>query len=253
MAQISARSPVVSVVVLAALCTAIAGCSSSKKTPSSEPPSSSSSATLPSSPTPSEQTSSTAIDKAHLAAITLKDSDLPAGWTSAAPSPNTDDAAAQAQMATCLGVRNTFKDSVDEAQSQDYTMGDATISSDATSFRSQADIDNDVAMLKRPKIDSCYAKLVRAEAGPALPAGTKITAVSVHVTPGGEPSNVAATVTGKLTVSVSGQTVVVYDDTALISGPRIEAEVDFENVGAPIPATLQKQLIAKVAARAARG
>ena len=156
-------------------------------------------------------------------------------------------------MATCLGVRNTFKDRTGLAQSPDYTQGDATISSQASAYRSQGDIDNDVAMLKRSKIDKCYESLVRSEAGSALPPGAKVEAVSVHVTPGPSqhPDNVAATIVAKLTVSASGQTVQLFVDTALISGPKIEAEIDFQNVGQPLPAALQSQLIAKVASRAA--
>ena len=43
----------------------------------------------------------------------------------------------------------------------------------------------------------------------------------------------------------------LFDDTALISGPRIEVEVDFQSVGQPVPTALRSQVIAKVASRAA--
>ena len=43
----------------------------------------------------------------------------------------------------------------------------------------------------------------------------------------------------------------MYLTIVSISGRLIEAEVDFDNVGAPIPADVRAALVAKVAARAA--
>lgn len=193
------------------------------------------------------------MDKARLAAIALQAGDLPSDWRATASAQDAYEAQTQAQMASCLGVRNTFKDRTGMAQSPDYTQGDATISSQVSAYRSQGDIDNDVAMLKRSKIDKCYADVVRREAASALPDDATVESVSVHTTPqpSGRPDNVAATIVAKMTVSTSGQTVQLFDDTALISGPRIEVEVDFQSVGQPVPAALQSQVIAKVASRAA--
>jgi hypothetical protein len=40
---------------------------------------------------------------------------------------------------------------------------------------------------------------------------------------------------------------------AFITGPLIEAEVDAENVGTPVPASVVNRLVATVATRAAKG
>ena len=77
--------------------------------------------------------------------------------------------------------------------------------------------------------------------------------LSVRITPGpgGGPDNVVATVNCKMTVTASGQQATVYLNSALIRGSHIEAEVDFENVGAPVPSALQARVIAAVAGRVA--
>lgn len=189
-----------------------------------------------------------------LAAINLTAKDLPAGWTAAPATPTSgaDAARAQAQIAACVGGRNTYPDSTGVTQSPDFSQGEATISSQVTAYRSQQDVDSDVAMLSSPKIDSCYAAEAKAQAAGSLPAGATISAVSVHVTPhpSGEPANVAAMVVGTISVTASGQQVTVYDTSALITGPKVEVDVDFENIGQPLPGALQDHLIAVVAGRA---
>ena len=70
---------------------------------------------------------------------------------------------------------------------------------------------------------------------------------------GGGPSNVAATVVAQVNLTVQGQTADAFLNVAFITGPSIEAEVDFQNVGAPIPADLRIPVVANVAARAAQG
>jgi hypothetical protein len=52
---------------------------------------------------------------------------------------------------------------------------------------------------------------------------------------------------------VNGQQVRVYLTVAFITGPLIEAEVDAENVGTPVPATVVNPLVATVATRAPKG
>ena len=45
----------------------------------------------------------------------------------------------------------------------------------------------------------------------------------------------------------------MYLTVALITGPLIQAEVDTENVGTPLPASVVNPLVATVAARAVKG
>ncbi|HET6210115.1 MAG TPA: hypothetical protein VFD94_07015 [Jatrophihabitans sp.] len=192
--------------------------------------------------------------KSLLAQIVLQASELP-GWT-ATPyqdDPSTDQD--QLALLRCAGGRDTSSDKVADVNSSDFSLDQATVSSDATSYRSQSDVDNDAALLRSPKFASCFQTQVKQQLGKDLPAGTAIKSAKVTITPGagGGPANVAATAAGVITVTTNGLTLAVYLNVAFITGPMIEAEVDAENVGSPVPATLRAKLVQAVAARAARG
>lgn len=189
---------------------------------------------------------------AQLTAIVLQPADLPAGWTGTPHAPDPQDAADNAALAACVGGRNTYSDETGDSNSDDYALQNASVSSDATSFRSQDDLTTDVAIIKSPKIDACYNKLAASEIGGSLPAGSTFDSASVVVTPGsaGGPSNVVATASGKVEVTVTGQVIDLYLNVAFITGPLIEAEIDFTNVGTPVPASIRTALIDKIAARA---
>ena len=220
-------------------------------------------AVVPSAAVPSAAPSSAAVSSApavvdppatpRLTAIALQPADLPAGWVGTAyvPDPNSD--AQDAAFLSCVGGRDTSNDETGDYNSPDYSLGNASISSGATSYRSQADVANDTAIIASPKMSGCYQKLAAAQVTASLPAGATLDSVSIVVTPGagGGPSNVIGTAAGKITVTISGKVSVVYVKDAFIVGPLTEAEVGFINVGAPLPTTITRPLIAKVAARAA--
>jgi hypothetical protein len=195
--------------------------------------------------------------EAQLTKIVLQPSDFPAGWEH---TPYTTDTAAdaagnaaQAAFAKCLGVSNSDIDKVAEGHSGDFDQGDAEISSDATSFRSQSVVDADAAALQSAKASPCAEQLVRQTLAGAVPAGGTIESVSFKITPGSTsgPANVVARGDGSFKVSVSGNTAEGYVSIAFISGPMIETDVTAFNVGAPVPTSLTDSLVAAVANRAA--
>ncbi len=191
---------------------------------------------------------------AQLKAVVLTSADLPAGWTGAAYQPDPTDAASDATFNRCLGSRNTDSDESADANSEDFSKGDATISSEATSYRSAADVSSDLAALHSPKLDACFQAQVRADAAGSLPPGTAIRSIDVKsstVGAGGGPSNVVGRLTATVSLTVSGRSAQLYLTTVFITGPQIEANVSTESLGQPIPAALQSALTAKVAARAA--
>jgi hypothetical protein len=208
----------------------------------------------PHSPTPTPASTAPA-SLARLKKIVLQPADLPSGWKGTPYQPDPSDAANQAAMMKCVGARNTDGDKVAEADSEDFALGDASISSWADSYRSQSDVDADTATLHNPKFAPCDEQLAKKSLATALPAGAMIESASIKVTPGsaGGPANVAGTETGTIKVSVNGQQVPVYLTAAFITGPLIEAEVDTENAGAPVPASVVNALVATVATRAANG
>ncbi|HTC68166.1 MAG TPA: hypothetical protein VK662_01235 [Acidothermaceae bacterium] len=187
----------------------------------------------------------------RLTAIGLQRADLPAGWKASAPDPDPDAAATSAELAQCAGGVDNYPDETGDSTSDDYSLGNATISSDVISFRSQADVADDVAIMKSPNVDACYVKF--AENDVSIPAGASLDSVSFLIVPGsaGGPSNVVGNGAATLEVSGSGGDVGLYDNMVLITGPSIEAEVDFSNVGSPVPAKVRAAVTAKVAARVA--
>jgi hypothetical protein len=208
----------------------------------------------PSSSSPAASASPAALPR--LQKIVLQPADLPAGWKGTPYKPDPTDAAYQAALVRCVGARNTDPDKVAEAHSEDFELGDASISSSASSYPSQSDLDVDIAILNSPKISACYGHLFSKLLASILPAGAKVDSVSIKITPGsaGGPANVVATGAGVIKVKVNGQRApAMYVTVAFITGPLIEAEVDTFNVGRPVRASLVKSLVATVANRAAEG
>ncbi len=77
----------------------------------------------------------------------------------------------------------------------------------------------------------------------------------MKVVPGsnGGPNNVVGQLTATIPVTVSGTNLPVYIDLYFIAGTRVEAQIDFEDVGQRIDKTLQGQLVEVVAHRIATG
>lgn len=192
---------------------------------------------------------------AQLKKIVLVSKDLPRGWKGSPYQAGPNDSANNAAFMRCVGARDTDSDKVAEANSDDFNLGNASISSSATSYRSQSDLNNDEGALRSPKISPCFEQMMKKQLAASLPAGATTESASIKITPGsaGGPANVIATGSGSVKVRVSGQEIKVYLTVAFIVGPLIEAEVDTTNVGAPVPASVVKPLVATVANRAVKG
>jgi len=209
-----------------------------------------------SSSTPATSASAaTPASLSQLKKVVLQPADLPSGWKGAPYQPDPNDSASNAALVECVGARNTDSDKVAEAHSDDFALGNASISSSAASYRSQSDVDADVAMLDSPKLSPCFEQMMKKQLAASSPTGGTIKSVSVKITPGsaGGPANVVATGTGTIKVQVNGQQVPVYLTIDFITGPLIEAEVTTENVGTPVPPPVVNRLVATVATRAAQG
>jgi hypothetical protein len=203
---------------------------------------------------PATSHSATPATLAQLKKIVLGAADFPTAWKGTAHQATASDAAWRASFVRCLAVRNTYGDKASEAYSQDFALGDAVVLSNATSYRSQRDIDTDVAAIHGPKFAPCVDQLMKNQSAQSQPPGTPIVA-SFKITPGsgGGPANVVGTGTGTIKSSVNSQHVVYYLSFAYITGPLIEAEVDTTNVGVPVPTSEVNSLVAAVATRAAKG
>jgi hypothetical protein len=78
-----------------------------------------------------------------------------------------------------------------------------------------------------------------------------VDALTLNITPGsgGGPSDVVATAQVTVTATVSGQQATVYITATFIAHDRVGAEVDGENVGSPVDASVLQKAVAAVAQR----
>jgi hypothetical protein len=201
---------------------------------------------------PAASPSATPASLSRLHKIVLQPADLPAGWKGTPYQAVPGEAAGEAAVMRCVGMPSTASDKVAEAHSDDFNLGDAYVSSTATSYRSQRDVDADTAAWLNPRFPPCLAKSLKQQAATQ---GVALKSVSVKITPGsaGGPANVAATGVSTIKISEGGQQTVHYSTVAYIIGPLMEAEVEAENIGAPVPASVMAPLVATVANRAAAG
>lgn len=243
-----AALPIVLALTLTGCSSSSSGGNTTSSSSSSSAPSSSSSSR---SDTQSSSSASTSVGSPKLTSLTVQASDLPSTWKPTPYEPDPNDAKAQAALLACAGAQNTAPDATGAAHSPDYNLSNASISSDASSYRSQADVDADKALLANPKIDTCYEKLLRSELGKSFPSGTTINGVDVKITPGsgGGPADVVGNGVATVKVAANGKSVTVYVNVAFIAGKLTEVEVDFENVGAPVPAATRAAVIKAVAGR----
>lgn len=254
------QRPHLLIAALATLATAMlaAGCSSSATAgmgtggSSSPGPTQTSAAPISSAPA-STSAPTAAITAPKLATLPVQPSDLPTGWTSVPSTPSTaGDAAKEAALVACVGGRSTVADHLTRSE-KDYQQGNNEISSNAQLMKTQDDVTSDTALLHSPKINSCYEQAARKSAAGALPAGATLDSVKFTVTTGanGGPRNVVAVGRGTLRVTAKGQTITVYEDVIFITGNRIEGEIDFTGLGAPIDSALEQHLTTAVANRIA--
>jgi hypothetical protein len=186
--------------------------------------------------------------------MVLRKADLPSGWKASPPEPGGDDAdPGQAQLMKCIGAKNTDADLVATTDSDDFSLGNARISSSATSYKSQSSLDNDTGLLKSPKFVPCFTKQLKKELAGSLPEGSSLGAISMKFTPGPGvgPANVAGRGSVIVSATVADQHLKLYISFAYVTGPLIESEVDAENLGAPVPASVLQTAVKVVADRAA--
>jgi hypothetical protein len=224
------------------------GATTSSGTTSSNMPTASSSA-----PSASPSPTITPATVVQLKKINLQAADLPSGWKAGPSQSDPSDKSGQAELVKCVGAKNTDADQVATADSADFSLGEASISSSASSYKSQSSLDSDLALLKSPKLIPCFQKQLKKEIATSLPDGASLGAVSVKFTPGpgAGPANVAGSGSATMSVTAGGQQLKVYVSFVYITGPLIEAEVDAESLGSPVPAAVLQAAVKAVADRAA--
>lgn len=246
---------IAAVALLSAACSSGSSAGSPTTAAPTNPPT-----TTSSSPTVSTSTSSdtgsggSGPSTATLKSIVVQQSDLPAGWTGKPAAAETDqDKDLDAQLAVCTGSTSSGdQNQLQKIQSDDYTMGESTVSSDVSSYPSESDVQMQVAILKSPKAQSCLNSLLQKEIASTLPSTAKIETSGIVLNTASQGiANLAGTANGKIAISVKGQTVTVYIGAAFFVGNQITGEVTFSSVNTPISSTFANPIVEAVAKRAA--
>jgi hypothetical protein len=190
-----------------------------------------------------------------LESAVVQESDLPRGWTAEPYEDDSDDEDQdqQAALLECVGARDTSSEEVDEVHSPDFTTDTgSTISSSATTYRSQDAIDDDVAALTGPAVSGCFTEAFGQLADSQdLPAGTTVGDAQFTVAPGSAagPTNIVAIGSGTIPMTVSGRQISLYIDVVFMTGRLTQAQVGFIGIGAPVPDDLQSSVVTAMADR----
>lgn len=193
-------------------------------------------------------------DVSQVVGATLTLADLPPGWDV-----RPGDGPAQGTMRTlarCLGARDTSQDiaAVSGVMSFVDAGGDA-IGAFAASYRSQRDVDDDVALLRDDRAPACFAQVLdESPGGTPAPGGPSVGAgdFTLVAGSGGGPPNVADVGVGTYPVTTAdGQHITVHVQFVLITGRMVEAQLFFLSTGQPLADALRTTVIATVAQRVA--
>jgi hypothetical protein len=226
----------------------------SQATTTSPPPTtfSSSPVTVPSTPPVSAPATGTAPSEDALNAVVVQQSDVPAGYTSAAPDASSDDDAAnEAKVVQCVGSTDVNPtDRIEEVHSNDFAKDPQTVSSDATSYKSQAAVDALVAVIQNPKAQGCFDAFEREQVA-SLGGTVNSSNVTINAGSSGGPSNVVALLQGTVNVTIQGQKATVNVVEGFIEGRQLLATVSVVALNTAVDVNLFKQVGAAVANRAA--
>ena len=229
-----------------------ASTTSAVTTPSPAPSTSSAGSSSPSASTGTGTGTGTAPSHDVLSGLVVQASDLPTGFTSQPHDTTTDDDTNQQQIVACVGSTSVNPaDKIEEVNSDDFVKDPLTISSDATSYTSQAAVDALVQVIQNPKAEDCFKTLLQQQVASS---GGSVTAADIQVTPGtnGGPSNVVAVLQGKVDITVSGQQASVRVAEVFIEGRQLLATVSGEAINAPVDLdVLEKQVATALCTRVA--
>jgi hypothetical protein len=225
----------------------------SQATTTSPPPTtfSSSPVTTPSTPPVSAPATGTAPSEAALNAIVAQQGDVPTGYTGQAPDTSSDDSTNEQQIVQCVGATNVNPaDKIQEVHGNDFVQNPQTISSDATSYKSQAAVDALVSVITNSKAQDCFDKLLKQQVEAS---GGTVTSANITITPGsnGGPSNVFALLQGSVDVTAQGQKATLNVIEAFIQGRQLVSTVSVEAINANADVNAFKQVGLAVATRAA--
>ena len=185
--------------------------------------------------------------------IVVQQSDLPSDWKGTPSAPETDkDKDIDAQLSACVGSSNSGEqDQIQQVRSDDFARGQSTVSSDVSSYKSDSDVQTQVAQLKNPKAQSCLNTLFKKEVASTLPSTATIKSIGIKLnTSNGGIANLIGSANGTVVVTVKGRTISIYIGAAFFTGRQLTGEVNFSSIGTPISSSFANPIVEAVVQRA---
>lgn len=188
---------------------------------------------------------------AQLVALLPTSAGLPTGWktsTYAGESIDDDDS----DLAVCVGRSDVVTDRVNEAASHSIYLDDLGFEAWVYSYSSHAPVAAELAIVRSPNFADCSRREYLAGADDSGDATTPD--VTAAVTTGTAGVSKSKTVTVSLIVKYTDDDHaqhVEYDSYVYVFGEKIDGEIDFGNLDAPIPVTLPANQVAAFADRIA--
>ena len=181
--------------------------------------------------------------------IVLHAGDLPSEWAPQTHQKDPTDAQGAAELAACLGIPDSRPDRTADVDSDDYSMGTFTISSNVGVLPDSTPVERDMAAYAGPKSQGCFGDVVRKVFASSQPSG-QLTSVDISVSPGPAPGrpDQRALVTAHFVATIGGVTADVWTAAVYLAHGRTEAEVDVVNDG---PTAIDPSMVELAASRVA--
>jgi hypothetical protein len=190
---------------------------------------------------------SVAADKATARALLLRLSDLPDGWRATQHRQDVSDKAINEQLAACVGRPSPETYTTVDLFSPDFSMGNASVSSEAELVKTADDFKADAAAVRGPRFAPCVKRIL----AKFPPQGASVRSIGIQPLPVASYGQFSIRYRATTTLTGQGQTLVIYDDEVFLGKGRIELTASFSDVGRPFDPGLRRALLAKLGVRLA--
>jgi hypothetical protein len=182
-------------------------------------------------------------------AISLQSQDFPAQWSGAPHSGDPINSDSNRSFAACLGI--PFYDAYRTANvdSQDFSLGNAKVFVNVGVYANATVVSTDVTALGGPKFKPCFLSALTADNQGSGVTGSDLTLVAGAAP--GRPTQRAVLSFRDTARTAAGAPVTAYAQSLYLSKGRVEVEVDFSNLDAPVPADIIELAGDRVSARLA--
>jgi hypothetical protein len=192
---------------------------------------------------------------AMAAAVNLRSSDLPAGWTvekaddTSSTGASADDTTENANFARCLGAADPVSATVGDTPSATFTQSGTEVESDVTVLRSTALVRQDLRAGQSPKLAGCFGQVETPGIRSSLAKkNVTLTGLSISRLPGASADGFAFR--ARMTVSANQQTQTVWIDSYVFVRGRGEVTLTVTRTGAAPDPALAASLLRRLRARA---